>query len=121
MAAQIMLCTSASVIIDRRLDGKYNGATERDYLLFDEADQLPNAAALQSDMEVDGPTLRSLGIEGETAKELAEGVVVSKEAEPEQRAAAKMILEALAEPAWFHEAGITDNGGIILWHRLPGR
>jgi Rad3-related DNA helicase len=121
MAAQIMLCTSASVIIDRRLDGKYNGATERDYLLFDEADQLPNAAALQSDLEVDGPTLRSLGIEGETAKQLAEGVVVSKEAEPEQRAAAKMILEALAEPAWFHEAGITDDGGIILWHRLPGR
>ena len=121
MAAQIMLCTSASVIIDRRLDGKYNGATERDYLLFDEADQLPNAAALQSDLEVDGPTLRSLGIEGETAKELAEAVVASKEAEPEQRAAAKMILEALAEPAWFHQAGITDDGGIILWHRLPGR
>src|SRR5262249_34472392 len=54
MAAQIMLCTSASVIIDRRLDGKYNGATERDYLLFDEADQLPNAAALRSDLEVSG-------------------------------------------------------------------
>ena len=121
MAAQIMLCTSASVIIDRRLDGNYNGATERDYLLFDEADQLPNAAALQSDLEVDGPTLRSLGIEGGTAKEIAEAIVASKEAEPEHRAAAKMILEALAEPAWFHQAGITDDGGIILWHRLPGR
>jgi hypothetical protein len=25
--AQVTLCTAASVIIDRRLDGKYNGAT----------------------------------------------------------------------------------------------
>src|SRR5262249_30892823 len=117
MAAQIMLCTSASVIIDRRLDGKYNGATERDYLLFDEADQLPSAAALRSDLEVSGSALASLGIKGDTAKELAKGIVASKEAEPEQRAAAKMILEALAEPAWFHQAGTTDDGGIILWHR----
>jgi Rad3-related DNA helicase len=108
------------VIIDRRLDGKYNGVAERDYLLFDEADQLPNAAALQSDLEVDGPTLRSLGIEGGTTKEIAEAVVASKEAEPEHRAAARMILEALKEPAWFHQAGI-DGGGIVLWHRLPGR
>jgi Rad3-related DNA helicase len=120
MVAQIMLCTSASVIIDRRLDGKYNGATEREYLVFDEADQLPNAAALQSDMEVDGPTLRSLGIEGETAKEIAEALIASKEAEPEHRAAVQMILEALKEPAWFHSAGIED-GGIVLKHRLPGR
>lgn len=121
LAAQIMLCTSASVIIDRRLDGKYNGATERDYLLFDEADQLPNAAALQSDLEVDGFTLRSLGIEEGTPKEMADAVVASNEAKAEHRAAARMILEGLAEPAWFHQAGTTDDGGIILWHRLPGR
>ena len=119
--AQVMLCTAASVIIDRRLDGKYNGATERDYLLFDEADQLPGAAALQSDLEIKGVTLKTLGIEGDTTRELAEGVVASKDAEPEQRAAAKMILEAIDEPAWFHAAGTTDDGGIILWHRLPGR
>ena len=87
--AQILLCTAASVIVDRRLGGQYNGATERDYLLFDEADQLPGAAALQSDMEVTGATLRELGIEGDTAHDLAEGVVVSKDAEPEQRAAAR--------------------------------
>jgi len=119
--AQLMLCTAASVIIDRRLDGKYNGATERDYLLFDEADQLPGAAALQSDLEIKGATLKALGIEGDTTRELAKGVVASKDAEPEQRAAAKMILEAIDEPAWFHAAGKTDDSGIILWHRLPGR
>jgi len=119
-SAQVMLCTSASVIIDQRLKGEYNGATERDYLFFDEADQLPNAAALQSDMEITGAELKELGIEGDNPRELAEEVVACKEAEPEQRAAAKMILEALDEPAWFHAAG-ADAGGIKLFHRLPGR
>jgi Rad3-related DNA helicase len=90
-------------------------------LLFDEADQLPSAAALQSDMEIKGAALSELGVRGDTTRELAEAVVASKEAEPEQRAAARMILEALDEPAWFHTAGKTDDGGIILWHRLPGR
>ena len=119
--AQVMLCTAASVIIDRRLDGKYNGATERDYLLFDEADQLPGAAALQSDMEIKGAVLKELGIEGDVTRELAESLAASKDAEPEQRAAAKMILEALDDPAWFYAAGKTEDGGITLWHRLPGR
>jgi hypothetical protein len=38
--SRVMLCTAASVMIDQRLAGSYNGATRRDYLLFDEADQL---------------------------------------------------------------------------------
>jgi Rad3-related DNA helicase len=37
-AARVMLCTAASVIIDQRLAGAYNGATQRDVVLFDEAD-----------------------------------------------------------------------------------
>ena len=50
-----MICTSASVIIDQRLDGHYNGVTQRDYLLFDEADQLADVAALQSARELPLP------------------------------------------------------------------
>ena len=50
MVADLMICTAASVFIDQRLRGAYNGATLRDYLLFDEADQLPANAALQSDL-----------------------------------------------------------------------
>lgn len=119
--AQIMLCTSASVIIDQRLGGSYNGAIGRDYLVFDEADQLPSAAALQRNMEVPGAIIEGLGIKGETAKELAEAVVSSKNAGPEHRAAAKLILEALDDPAWYQKAGKSDDGGITLWHVLPGR
>ena len=32
-----------------------------------------------------------------------------------------MILEAIDEPAWYHRAGVTDDGGIMLFHKLPGR
>ena len=56
--APVMLCTSASVIIDQRLGGDYNGVISRDYLLFDEADQLPDVAALQSDVTISYQTLR---------------------------------------------------------------
>jgi Rad3-related DNA helicase len=32
-----------------------------------------------------------------------------------------LILEAIDSPAWYHTAGVTDDGGIALHHRLPGR
>ena len=50
--ADIMFCTSVSVIIDQRLGGEYNGATNRDIIIFDEADQLPQFAALASDLSI---------------------------------------------------------------------
>lgn len=121
MDAGVLVCTSASVIIDQRLNGAYNGATERDYLVFDEADQLPDAAALQSDCEINPEQLADLGIAPEGAEQAAAAVLARKDVEPEIRAAALMIREAIEEPAWFHRAGVTDEGGIALFHRLPGR
>jgi len=121
MDAAVMVCTSASVIIDQRLGGGYNGATQRAYVLFDEADQLPAAAALQSDCEISAQQLQALGISATTAQQAAQGVLRHKEASPEIRAAALMILETIAEPAWFHKVGFTDDGSLVLWHKLPGR
>ena len=122
MDAQVMVCTSASVIIDQRLGGGYNGVTSgRDYLLFDEADQLPSVAALQSDREITLDVLKELGIKITSAEETARAVLAKKGAVAEVRAAAHMILEAIDDPAWYHTAGVTDEGGIALFHRLPGR
>ena len=75
MDAGVMVCTSASVIIDQRLKGGYNGATERDYIVFDEADQLPDAAALQSDCEITSQQLNELGIVVESAQQAATDVL----------------------------------------------
>ena len=119
--APVMLCTSASVIIDQRLGGDYNGVTKRDYLLFDEADQLPEVAALQSDVTIDYQTLKDFNIKPVSAQQAAEELLKKKHVEPEDRAKAKMILEALAEPFWFRPTGLNDGSGIALIHKLPGR
>ena len=119
--ADVMVCTSAALIIDQRLDGSYNGATLRDYIVFDEADQLPDAAALQSDCEIKAGLLKELGIPVHSAEQAAKAVLLRKDIEPEVRAAALMVVEAIEEPAWFYKAGLTDTGDLRLWHRMPGR
>lgn len=123
MRAQLMLCTAASVIIDHRLGGEYNGAVARDYIVFDEADQLPDMAALQSDFAVTASVLRDMGITPTNAQDTLNAILARKPrtVEPEIRAAAKVILEAIEEPAWYQHAGIDDDGSIVLTHKLPGR
>jgi Rad3-related DNA helicase len=120
-SAQVMICTSASVIIDQRLKGEYNGASKRDYLLFDEADQLPSAAALQSDREIPAQVIRDLGITEATADGIAATVLKKRYVEPEIRAVAKMICEATENPAWYQSTGMTDDGAAALLHKMPGR
>lgn len=122
--AQVMICTAASVIIDQRLDGEYNGVTiDREYIIFDEADQLPDMAALQSDFTITQQDLSELGIKLTTTHQALTDIVAKKPrtVEPEVRAAAKLMLEVLANPAWYHACGQDDNGGIVLTHKLPGR
>ena len=121
--ARVMICTAASVIIDQRLSGEYNGSTERDYILFDEADQLPDMAALQSDFKITAEDLAKLGIKLTSAEETLQKILAMKArtVEPETRAAAKIILEAIESPAWYHNAGLGDDGGIVLTHKMPGR
>jgi Rad3-related DNA helicase len=121
LESSLLICTSSAVIIDQRAKGNYNGVIHRDYILFDEADQLPQYAALSRDQEIRGSEFKALGVRGTTAKEIAEQVIAHKGAETETRAAAAMILEALEEPAWYHSAGMTDDGGIALYHKMPGR
>ncbi len=123
-AATVMICTAASVIIDQRLAGEYNGTTtERDYIVFDEADQLPDMAALQSDFAITARDLADLNITLTTAAEAVSAIINKppRVVEPEIRAAAKVISEALGEPVWYQSAGIDDEGGVVLTHKLPGR
>ncbi len=116
--SRVMLCTAASVIIDQRLKGEYNGATERDVLLFDEADQLPDMTALQSDFVIDAALLQ-----GQELQVGLERISTTRShlIEAEQKAAARVMLEILAEPVGYASVGIDDNGNARLHHRLPGR
>ena len=121
MASRVMLCTAASVMIDQRLAGNYNGASRRDYLLFDEADQLPQAAALQRDMTITTGDLAAAGVARTTVGETVAALLNESDLDPEVRGRAAMLKEALDEPAWFRKAGLDDDDGITLRHGLPGR
>lgn len=116
--SRVMLCTAASVIIDQRLGGDYNGATGREVILFDEADQLPDMAALQSDFVIDAALLQ-----GQTLPIALERISTTRShsIEAEQKAAARVMREILAEPVGYASVGIDSDGNARLHHRLPGR
>ena len=119
--SRVMLCTAASVMIDRRLGGNYNGATKRDYILFDEADELPQAAALQKDLTITAADLAAASVAPGAAGETVAALLDKPHLDPEVRAKARMIREAFDEPAWYRRAGMDDDGGVALFHLLPGR
>lgn len=123
MDARMMFCTAASVIIDHRLGGEYNGSTTRAYILFDEADQLPDMAALQSDFTITQAELAGMGINLTSVTDALQAILAKppRIVEPEIKAAARIILDAIEEPAWYQNAGFNDDGDIVLTHKLPGR
>ncbi len=121
MRSRVMFCTAASVMIDWRLGGDYNGATKRGYLLFDEADELPRAAALRKDLAITAGDLAAAGVALTTVGETVSALLDRPRLEPETRAKAWMIREALDEPAWYQKVGGDEDGGVALIHSLPGR
>lgn len=122
LQSDVLICTSASVILDQRLGGDYNGVTNRDVILFDEADQTPGLAALQSDMEITKRELSELAIKGKTPEQTVSDILLKKAVPSEIRAKAMLIREALrTDIVWFRSVGMTDEGGVALYHRLPGR
>ena len=117
-AARVMLCTAASVVIDQRLQGEYHGATRRDMLIFDEADQLPDMAALQSDCVIEASLLQNqpLAVALERISTTS-----SRHIAAEQKAAARVMLEILAEPVRYASVGLDEAGNAVLHHHLPAR
>lgn len=122
MTADIMICTASSVIYDQRLGGAYNGVTEREVIVFDEADQIPGLAALSADLSIPRSTMRSLAVNPSNPLQVATDLLANASADPETKAKAKIIQEvAQAEPVWFRKVGMDAEGGVAVIHRLPGR
>lgn len=125
-AAQVLVCTAASIMIDQRLKGAYNGATLRDYLVFDEADQLPDLAALQADLRIARDDYLAAGVTDTSTAHAVVATLLTTPAgkvAPEVRAAARIIQEAMDDPesgAYAH-TGFNGDGDVVLLHRLPGR
>ena len=120
--ADILFCTSISVIIDQRLRGAYNGSTARDVIIFDEADQLPEFAALANDLSITKADLSYLKITASNPQDTIESILKKHDAPIEIKAKAKVIKEALElGDVWYLKVGFSVEGALELKSRLPGR
>lgn len=128
-AADILICTHQAALIDVLAHGALLGLNERHAVVFDEADQLPDAAALRFDCAIDAPVFKLLGIQpGPQHRKTVEAV---QKALPRHldaldepaaiQAACRGIIDALDEPVWFQSVGLDDEGALRLVHRLPAR
>jgi Rad3-related DNA helicase len=119
--ADILIVTSAAVAIDNLLRGNYCGAIKRDIRVFDEADQLPDMAALMKDRTLDAKSLADLGIKAGTFEEVIAQVIATQEAPADVKKIAKDIQQAMKRPGWWQEVGFNKNGDAKLFNKLPGR
>lgn len=119
-SSHIMLCTAAAVLIDNAAQGAYCGAIERS-IIFDEADQLPDAAALRADVEITPVELRDLNIAAKTTEAIAAAVLAHPRATTEQRAIARLVQQYVTEAPGYALVGRTDQDGIAVNHPRPGR
>jgi Rad3-related DNA helicase len=128
-AADLLICTHQAALIDVLADGALLGLAERYAVVFDEADQLPDAAALRFDCAVDAYTLGLLRIKpGAQHRKTIEGVLkalpshLSDVEEPATiKAACRAMMDALDEPVWYQTVGLDEDGALRLVHKLPAR
>lgn len=105
-SAPLLICTHAAALIDVLAGGMLLGLAERELLVFDEADQLPGAASLQTTWTLPA------GWQMEDAL---------KSEDIEIRAAARAISKAQASGKWYKKVGRNEDGELQLVHQLPAR
>ena len=129
LSADVLICTHQAALIDVLADGALLGLKDRHAVVFDEADQLPDAAALRFDCEIDGYVFGLLGVKpGKNHKETVSQVLKALATrgldidEPAAiKAACRGILDALEDPVWFQTVGLDEDGSLRLVHQLPAR
>jgi Rad3-related DNA helicase len=123
LAAKIMVCTMHSVIIDQRVNGKYNGVTKRDYILFDEGDQLPDMAGLASNLSISADELKEYKLDHLSKEAVVAQIIAMPEKEDflELKAKARIIQQAILKPQWYRTGGFDNKQNLVLTHHIPGR
>ena len=127
--ADILICTHQAALIDVLADGALLGLRDRYAVLFDEADQLPDAATLRFDCAIDKYTLGILNIKPGTDHRKTVAAVLKvlpqhldKVDEPAVvKAACRGLIDALDDPVWYQSVGMDDEGALRLAHQLPAR
>lgn len=119
--ADILICTTAAVCIDILTRGNYCGAINRDIRVFDEADQLPDMAALLKNKSISAETLAELKIKPGSIEEVIAAVISNEEAPRDVKQTAKEIIRAMKTPGWWQATGFNKEGDASLFNRVPGR
>lgn len=119
LGAQVLLITHAAALIDSIQPG-YAQLRERDVILFDEADQLGDAADLRSTFRISPETLTACNASGLTAEAAAQ-LVHQLAPTPEDKCSASAIRYALENKAFYKVVGFEEDGALTLKHRMPGR
>ena len=128
-SADVLICTHQAALIDVLADGALLGLKDRYAVLFDEADQLPDAASLRFDCAIDAYTLGVLGVRpGASHRKTLDEVLKALPRhlddidEPAAvRAACRGMLNALDDPVWYQSVGKDEDGALRLVHKLPAR
>ncbi|MBB1075770.1 DEAD/DEAH box helicase [Rhodoferax sp. 4810] len=128
-AADVLICTHQAALIDVLADGALLALKDRFAVLFDEADQLPDAAALRFDCAIDTYTFDLLGVKpGKDHRKTLDDVQkvlprhIDKLEEPASvKAAIRGMRDALEDPVWYQTVGLDEEGAMRLAHRLPAR
>lgn len=129
LAADVLICTHQAALIDVLADGSLLGLKDRFAVLFDEADQLPDAASLRFDCAIDAFTFALLGVKpGRDHRKTIEEVqkvlprhLEKLEESASVKAANRGIKDALEDPVWFQTVGLDEEGALRLHHKLPAR
>lgn len=119
LRAQVLLITHAAALIDSIQPG-YAQLRQRDVVLFDEADQLGDAADLRSTFRISPETLKACAANGLAAGAAAQ-LVHQRAPTPEDRCSASAILYAIQNTAFYKVVGFEGDGALTLKHRMPGR
>lgn len=134
LAADILICTHQALFIDVWAEGGLLNLKDRYAIAVDEADQLPEAAALRLDCRISVEDLHALKVATAFGKRqsfatMAQSVLAAvardntKVNDPVAvKAAAKAILAAVTgEPAWYKSVSFCEYTGLQLKHKLPAR
>lgn len=128
-SADVLICTHQAALIDVLADGALLGIKDRHAVLFDEADQLPDAAALRFDCAIDAYTFGALGVKpGISHRQTIDEVLKALPRHLEDldepaavKAACRGIMDAIEDPVWYQSVGMDEDGALKLVHRLPAR
>lgn len=130
--SDLLICTHSSALVDILSNGQLFNLQDRHAIVFDEADQMPEAASLRMDFSIHSAVLSACGISSSSndiprtlSKLKSFFKLNSTNFDIQERASVIASLNAIAyavkKPSGNKTVFFDSAGALVLQHRLPGR